>query len=115
MHVAQNKVHIDKVIPVLLALTEKTKFSSNATSCLRNIGLETISELIKALESDSSHNVRTAAVTILKDIGANNTDVIAALINALKDENEDVQHKAATALEKIGSTAINTFIDSLNS
>lgn len=112
---AQNKVYIDKVIPVLLALTERTKFSSNATSYLKNIGLEAVTELIKALESDSSHNIRAAAATILGDIKANNPDIVAALVNALKNENEDVQYKAATALEKIGSTAIDTFIDNLDS
>ncbi|MBF2017569.1 MAG: HEAT repeat domain-containing protein [Rivularia sp. T60_A2020_040] len=67
-----------------------------------------------ALENSTNHNVRAAA-TILRDIGANNPDVVTALVNALKDEKEDVQYKAVTALEKIGFTAIDTFLNSLDS
>jgi hypothetical protein len=111
----QREINVDKVIPVLLAFTEKSQFRSNATNCLKSIGLKAVPELIKALKTHDSHNVRAAAATVLGDIGANNPDVIAALVNALKDKHEDVQYKAAIVLEKIGFTAIDTFIKVYNS
>lgn len=107
---AQKNVELEKVIPVLLGLIERSKFSSNATNCLKSFGSKAVSELINALENHSNHNVRSAAATILGDIGANNHNVIEYLVKALKDTNDDVQHKAGLALEKLGFAAIDTFV-----
>ncbi|MBD2436581.1 DUF4145 domain-containing protein [Nostoc sp. FACHB-110] len=106
---AQINLELDKIIPVLLNLTDRTKFSPNAINCLKSIGLNAIPELIKALETNSSHNVRAAAATILGDLGNNNIDVMTSLVKSLKDTNDEVQYKAAMALEKIGVDAIITF------
>ncbi|MBD2517166.1 DUF4145 domain-containing protein [Nostoc sp. FACHB-973] len=107
---AQRNLEFEQVIPVLLSLTDKTKFSSNAINCLKSIGLKAIPELINAIETPKiNSNIRSAAAAILGDIGANNPDVMISLVKALKDKNDDVQYKAAIALEKLGFTAVSTF------
>jgi len=105
----QKEIEIEKAILVLINLTEKGRFISNATNCLKNLGLKAIPKLINALKTHSSSNVRSAAATLLGDISVSNPDVISAIVDALKDTNEEVQYKAAIALEKLGFPAINTF------
>ncbi|OKH53953.1 hypothetical protein NIES2101_09435 [Calothrix sp. HK-06] len=106
---AQKNIELEQAVPVLLNLTEKSKFSSNAANCLKSIGSKAIPQLINALESHISNNVRSAAATILGDIGANNPDVIVSLVQALKYANDDVQYKAGLALEKLGVTSVDIF------
>jgi hypothetical protein len=107
---AKRNIEIDKVIPVLLSLINGTKFSKDATNYLKSIGSKAIPELINALEKHTSHNVRSAAASILGDIGTNKPDVIESLVKALKDPNDDVQYKAGIALEKLDNIAIDTFV-----
>ncbi|MCO5797259.1 MAG: DUF4145 domain-containing protein [Dolichospermum sp. LBC05a] len=107
---AKRNIEIDKVIPVLLSLINGTRFSKDTTNYLKSIGSKAIPELINALEKHTSHNVRSAAASILGDIGTNKPDVIESPVKALKDENEDVQHKAGIALEKLDNIAIDAFV-----
>ena len=108
---AKRNIEIDKVIPVFLSLISSSKFSKNATNCLKTIGSEAVPALINALENISNHvNVRSAAATILGDIGTNNPDVIESLVKALKDPNDDLQYKAGIALEELGNIAIDAFV-----
>ena len=74
---AQRNLELEQVIPVLLNLTDKTKFSSNAINCLKSIGLKAIPQLINAIETPNiSSNIRFAVAAILGDIGANNPDIM---------------------------------------
>ncbi|WP_413173411.1 DUF4145 domain-containing protein [Anabaena azotica] len=108
---AKRNIEIDKVIPVFLSLINSTKFSKDAINYLKSIGSQAIPELINALEKLTNHvNVRSAAATILGDIGTNSPDAIESLVKALKDEQPDVQHKAGIALEKLGNIAIDAFV-----
>ncbi|WP_168653987.1 HEAT repeat domain-containing protein [Dolichospermum sp. UHCC 0406] len=108
---AKRNIEIDKVIPVFLSLISSSKFSKNATNCLKTIGSKAVPVLINALENISNHvNVRSAAATILGDIGTNNPDVIESLVKALKDPNDDLQYKAGIALEELGNIAIDAFV-----
>lgn len=111
---AQKSLELSKVIPVLLSLTDKTKFSSNATNCLKSIGLKVIPELMNALETNTSPHIRSASAVILGEIGMDNHAVIKSLVKALKDSNEEVQYKATLALEKLKLSAVNIFIEIYN-
>lgn len=84
----QKEIEIEKAILVLINLTDKGRFNSNATNCLKNLGLKAIPKLINALKTHNSSTVRSAAATILGDIGVSNPDVISAIVDALKDTNE---------------------------
>lgn len=112
-------IEIEKVVPTLLELIEKGKFSQNAQNCLKKIGMKAVMEIINTLDTHSDNKVRGAAANILGDIGLEHPGVVSALFKALKSQKEnepqgDVQFKAALALEKLGYRAISTFAEMYN-
>lgn len=115
---AQRDINIETVLPVLLELLESKyiPLKQSAQNCLKKLRVEAVTKLINVLETHHQKDVRVAAATILGDMGVANKDIVRALFKALRnkktdDSKDEVQQKAALALEKLGYEAISTFVD----
>ena len=99
------------ILPLINALKdEDNDVWQSAQKALQDIGTPAIDALIASLK-DENLNVRRRAPYILGSI--KNTRAILPLINALKDEDNDVWQSAQKALQDIGTPAIDALIASL--
>lgn len=73
-----------------------------------------ISSFIEQLKNDSDWRIRAQAASELGEINQENSTIIAALIEALSDEDEVVRLRATFALVNIGLPTVPKLIETLN-
>jgi len=94
-------------VPILLDImkTKNGGASYSTVSALSSIGPPAVPKLVETL-SHSSPVLRTSAALVLGEMGREADNAVSALIEALKDEDEDVRAEVESALRGIASERI---------
>lgn len=97
----------EPALPPLIRALATPNLQAPAMTTLRKMGVLSIDSLINVLKTDKRASVRTAAVSILSDIGM---FAIEPLVVTLVHKETDVRNSAIDALIAIGSLAVEPLI-----